>query len=281
MFSSEVFGLMLVSTRSKRHKPEVNRKEEMADQSIFKNLLEEALGSITQELKLLAKASYIEERLKTLEETLEQKFEKRIKEQDARIEGLKSKIGHLEGKVVTFLNKTLSKLEINIDDGEQFSRRMCLRIDGIDLESDENDNSSSCMEKVQKVFEEMGVQVPAVSIDRAHRTGKRFPATDEKGRKIIGQDHQQMIVKFNNCGSRMMCYNNRKNLNNKRIKIDLTKSRLTFLNQARESYDWFRFRWCFLPSVENQIRLFLFFNTIGELSDIVTEIEEEVESVSE
>ena len=58
---------MSVSTRSERHKPEVNRKEEMADQSIFKNLLDEALGPITQELKLLVKASYIEERLKALE----------------------------------------------------------------------------------------------------------------------------------------------------------------------------------------------------------------------
>ena len=113
------------------------------------------------------------------------------------------------------LNKTLSKLEINIDDGEQHSRRMCL---GIDLKSDENENSSSCMVKVKKVFEEMGVQVPTVSIDRAHRIGKRFPATDEKGRKIIDQDHQQMIVKFNNWGSRMMCYNNRTKLKNKRIK---------------------------------------------------------------
>ena len=43
---------MPVSTRSKRHKPEVNRKEEMTDQSIFKNLLEEALGPITQELNM-------------------------------------------------------------------------------------------------------------------------------------------------------------------------------------------------------------------------------------
>ena len=101
---------MSLSTRSKRHKPDVNRKEEMADQSIFKNLLDKALGPITQELKLLAKASFIEERLKTLEETLEEEFEKRIKEQDARIEGLKSKVTHLEGKV-TSLNKTLSKLE--------------------------------------------------------------------------------------------------------------------------------------------------------------------------
>ena len=102
---------------------------------------------------------------------------------------------------MTSLNKRLSKLEINIDNGEKYSCRMCLMIDGIDLKSDENENRSSCMEIVQKVFEEMGVQIPAVSIDRAHRIGKRFPATDEKGRKIIGQDHQQMIVKFNNWGS--------------------------------------------------------------------------------
>ena len=54
---------------------------------------------------------------------------------------------------------------------------------------------------MQKVFEEMGVQVPAVSIDRDYHIGKCFPATEEKGRKIIGQDHQQMIIKFNNWGS--------------------------------------------------------------------------------
>ena len=231
-------------------------------------------------------ASYIEERLKALEETLEEKFEKRIKEQDARIEGLTSKVAHLEGKV-TSLNKSLNKLEISIDDGKQYSRRMCLRIDGIDLKSDKNENNSSCMEKVQKVFEEMGVQVPAVLTDRAHRIGKRFPATDEKGRKIIGQDHQQMVVKFNNWGSRMMCDNNRKKLKNKRIKIDLTKRRLTLLNQARAktsgkpSIDFvFADVNCRLQ-LKTKSGYFYSFNTMGELDDILTEIEEEDGSVSE
>ena len=277
---------MSVSTRSKRHKPEVNHKEEMADQSIFKNLLDEALGPITQELKLLAKASYIEERLKALEETPEEKFEKRIKEQDAQIEGLKSKVAHLEGKV-TSLSKSLNKLEISIDDGEQYSRRMCIRIDDIDLESDENENNSSCMEEVQKVFVEMGVPVPAVSIDQAHRIGKCFPGTDEKGRKIIGQDHQQMIVKFNNWGSRMMCYNNRKKLKNKWIRIDLTKRWLTLLNQARAktsgkpSIDFvFADDNCRLQ-LKTKLGYFHSFNTMRELDYILTEIEEEDGSLSE
>ena len=67
---------MSVSTRSKRHKPEVNRKEETADQSIFKNLLDEASGPITQELKLLAKASYIEERLQSFGRDTRRKIRK-------------------------------------------------------------------------------------------------------------------------------------------------------------------------------------------------------------
>ena len=76
---------MSVSTRSKRHKPEVNYKEEMADQSIFKNLLDEALEPITQELKLLAKASYIEERLKALEGTLEKNSKRGSKNKTLRL----------------------------------------------------------------------------------------------------------------------------------------------------------------------------------------------------
>ena len=60
--------------------------------------MEEALGLITQELKLLAKVSYVEEGPNAFEETLEEKFEKTIKEQGAQIEGLKSKVAHLEGK---------------------------------------------------------------------------------------------------------------------------------------------------------------------------------------
>ena len=110
---------------------------------------------------------------------------------------------------------------------------MGLRINGIDLKSNENENSSSCMDKVQKVFEVIGVQLPAVSIDRARRIGKRFPATDEKGREIISQDHQQMTVKFNNWGSPMMCYNNRKKLKNKRIKIDTYKE-TTYTSESRK-----------------------------------------------
>ena len=42
--------LMPIPTRSKRHRLEVDCKEKMADQSIFKNLMDEALGPINKNL---------------------------------------------------------------------------------------------------------------------------------------------------------------------------------------------------------------------------------------
>ena len=77
----------------------------------------------------------------------------------------------------------------------------------------------------------------------------------------------------------MMCYNNRKKLKNKQIKIDLTKRRLTLLNQARTktsgkpSIDFVfadvncRFQ------LKTKSGYFYSFNTTGELDDILTEIE--------
>ena len=107
----------------------------------------------------------------------------------------------------------------------------------------------------------------------------------KKVRKSLGQDHQQMIVKFNNWGSQMMYYNNRKKLKNKRVKIDLTKRRLTLVNQARAKTSG-KIDFIFADvNCRLQLRTksgYIYsFNTMGELNDILTEIEEEVESVSE
>ena len=96
-----------------------------------------------------------------------------------------------------------------------------------------------------------------------------------------------MIVKFNNWGSRMMCHNNRKKLKNKRITIDLTKRRLTLLNQAKAKTSGKTTIDFVFAHVNCRLQLrtksgyFYSFNTTGELNDILTEIEDEIESVSE
>ena len=78
-----------------------------------------------------------------------------------------------------------------------------------------------------------------------------------------------------------------KKLKNKRIKIDLAKRQLTLLNQARAktsgkpSIDFvFADVNCCLQ-LKTKSDYFYSFNTMGELDDILTEIEEEDGSVSE
>ena len=84
-----------------------------------------------------------------------------------------------------------------------------------------------------------------------------------------------------------MCYNNRKKLKNKRVKIDLTKRRLKLLNQSRAKTSGKPMIDFVFADVNCRLQLgtkshyFYSFNTMGELNDILTEIEEEVESVSE
>ena len=84
-----------------------------------------------------------------------------------------------------------------------------------------------------------------------------------------------------------MCCNNRKKLKNKRVKIDLTKRRFTLLNQARAKTSGKPTIDFVFADVNCRLQLrtksgyFYSFNTMGELNDILTEIEEEVESVSE
>ena len=85
----------------------------------------------------------------------------------------------------------------------------------------------------------------------------------------------------------MMCYNNRKKLKNKRVKIDLTKRRLTLLNQARAKTSAKPTIDFVFADVNCRLQLrtktgyFYSFNRMGELNDILTEIEEEAEYVSE
>ena len=84
----------------------------------------------------------------------------------------------------------------------------------------------------------------------------------------------------------MMCYDNRKKLKNKRIKIDLTKRRLTLLNQARAKTSGKPSIDFVFADVNCRLQLrtesgYFYYYTMEELNDIPAEIEEEDESVSE
>lgn len=96
----------------------------------------------------------------------------------------------------------LDNLERKIDDGEQCSRRLCLRINDIDLP--QQGDSENCMEKVKEVLDELNCGVGIGSVDRAHRIGPKKTSDSD------GKVRQQMIVCFSSFTDRTKVYRNRK-----------------------------------------------------------------------
>ena len=66
----------------------------------------------------------------------------------------------------------MNDLEIKIDNCEQYSRRSCLRIDGISLAQNGKESADESIGKVMEVFSEIDVDISANDIDRAHRVGR-------------------------------------------------------------------------------------------------------------
>ena len=127
-------------------------------------------------------------------------------------------------------NKSLrNKVEEDLDEICQYSRRQCLRLNGIEV-GDEREESEDIVNIVKKKFEEVGMNVPDICIDRAHRIGRTV--------KFEGKKYRPIIVKFNNFRTRTLFYQKRNTLkNNVKIRIDLTKRRYQLLQECRELID--------------------------------------------
>ena len=119
-------------------------------------------------MKPLATNESLEQQLKFFQEGLMKKIEDKFKEQNDRIEELESKL---------VIKQNI--IEIKCDDNEQYSRRSCLRIDGLDFSSDEDEG---VLKKVGKCYSDMGIEFNQIEIDRAHYIGK--PYMDKKKIKV-------------------------------------------------------------------------------------------------
>ena len=87
-------------------------------------------------------------------------LEKEIKKKDEKINQLEKTIEKLAEKQKSLLSE--------IDDLEQYSRRNCLVLDGVNESNDENTN-----EIIIKTFsKELGVKIKEEHLDRIHKMGK-------------------------------------------------------------------------------------------------------------
>lgn len=148
----------------------------------------------------------------------------KIEAQGKQISFLEVRVDELEAENAV-LKSHVTHLIASHESQEQYSRRLCLRIDGMPPPSNgEKETSEDCLTKVKEIFEEIDVQIPDAVIDRAHRIG---PKKIDKGTL-----KQQVIVRFTTWRHRTAVYRARKKASNVKFRLDLTKKRLELLNLA-------------------------------------------------
>lgn len=189
----------------------------------YEELLDEKLSSLSEKLPTKQDFNELKELFQSLNEKItyqERKInslEKENSDHEERLVSLETRISVLEDKNA-ILSSSIDFLKTQGDAQEQYSRRSCLRITGI--ERAENESSSQCVEKVIDICNDLKLDIKKEDIDRAHR---------------VGRDRKTLIVKFYSFGKRTSLYKNRgKAKNNIKIRLDLTKPRLNLLDQAKE-----------------------------------------------
>ena len=154
------------------------------------------------------------------------------------------RIASLELKVATTSKSNIelsSKLNEATDRGETYSRKDCLRIEGLPYSADED--NASLQKKVIAKLKENKVTISKGDIFRLHRSGKPYPLNQYK--KFAGYDEKdidkkdksttaQVIIKFTNWEARSKVYNIHYDQNSDiHVNCDLSKYQSDLLKSAR------------------------------------------------
>jgi chaperonin cofactor prefoldin len=127
---------------------------------------------------------------------------------------------------IKVLQKDNKYLRSALDNVQQYTRRPNLRL--YDIPVERNETSQHVVDKVMGIISANDIEIPASSIDRAHRIGKKHEANS-----IF---RQAVIVRFTSFRDRTVLYRARKEIKKKSnvgFSLDLTKHRLDLLKVAR------------------------------------------------
>ena len=163
----------------------------------------------TQELKEVNDAiKFINEKFK--------EFEADRREKEQELAEIKSTINNL--------NVRLDKADRDVGRQEQYSRRNCLLIYGINEE-----NQGNTDEVIINVLHVMDEEITHQDIDRSHHLGDR---------KLDKNNPRPIVIKFPRYNVRAKIFKKKRKLEEKRINIteSLTKTRMENLQKAREEH---------------------------------------------
>ena len=132
------------------------------------------------------------------------------------INGLKNEVSSLKERI--------DLLEKKSDDSEQYSRRNCLLVHGV--EEQEQENTDNIVLSVIK--EHLDIELLVKDLDRSHRIGKRNS----------NSECRLTIVKFISYNNRRKIFNNKKRLKGTGVSIgeSLTAERMRQLKIVRDQF---------------------------------------------
>lgn len=146
----------------------------------------------------------LQEIIKRLENVLEEnkvRFSKQLEKHSLVLRNLQTRIINLEDQA-SFTYHLLKLHKRKLDDYEQFSRKVNLTIDGIEVRL--NDSPDVIMEIIKEKVGALELGIRDWEYDRCHRIGKKFSKK--------GKTYQCVILKMCSWRCRDIIYNNRKRL---------------------------------------------------------------------
>ena len=158
-------------------------------------------------------------------------LEATVVSQGKKIEKLEAE-KEVKDHAIDAMKKSVKQSADRSEELEQYGRRNCLRIHGVEVA--DNETSDDVVKKVESIAAEVGVTLQRDDIFRAHCIGK---VVEKKGKKT-----KQIIVKFRSWNARCGLYKSRPTVKKpvhtaksfSSISVDLTKKRLSLLHKARE-----------------------------------------------
>ena len=103
----------------------------------------------------------LEDLLNILKDDLSKKFYEKISEQSAKIEKF--------GSIISIYENTIDQLLVKCNDNEQYSRRSCLRIHGVEVK--EKEGKDDVMNTLEQCYSSLDVPFNPNDVDRAHLIG--------------------------------------------------------------------------------------------------------------
>ena len=149
-------------------------------------------------------------------------FETKFIAQNIVISKLLTRVTALEAACKLNNHITLMQ-DRKIDDQEQFSRKVNLQIENIEIFK--NDSPQLIMQRIKEEAEKLHLNIPDSDYDRCHRVGKKYMKN--------GKWQQKVLLKLGTWRTRDLIYRRRKDLPFK-ILPDLTARRQSIFNSAKK-----------------------------------------------